>query len=104
MQNSLAKKANKTFIERALEQILGDKDITRSYHSQLKKACESALGKFSCILSKQKCHNKNTFFINDYPRSLLLLITGHHRNRDRIICNIYIVMFLCIFFQIRSFS
>lgn len=45
MLNSTTKKAKKTFIERALEQILSDKDITRSYHSQLKKACEAALGK-----------------------------------------------------------
>lgn len=32
------------FIIRALEKILTDKDIKRSHHSQLKKACESALG------------------------------------------------------------
>lgn len=38
--------AKKTFIERALEQILADKDISRSHHLQLKKACESALGKY----------------------------------------------------------
>lgn len=38
--------AKKTFIERALEQILADKDISRSHHLQLKKACESALGEF----------------------------------------------------------
>lgn len=31
------------FIVRALEKILGDKDIKRSHHSQLKKACDSAL-------------------------------------------------------------
>lgn len=29
---------------RALEKILGDKDIKRSNHSQLKKACDTALG------------------------------------------------------------
>lgn len=44
MQNHTAKIAKKTFIERALEQILADKDISRSHHLQLKKACESALG------------------------------------------------------------
>lgn len=46
MQNSITKKTKKTFIERALEQILCDKDITRSYHSQLKKACEAALSEY----------------------------------------------------------
>jgi len=33
------------FIVRALEKILSDKDIKRSHHSQLKRACEVALGK-----------------------------------------------------------
>jgi len=32
------------FISRALEKILSDKDIKRSHHSQLKRACEVALG------------------------------------------------------------
>lgn len=45
MQNPTVKNGNKTFIERALEQILKDKDISRSHHLQLKKACESALSK-----------------------------------------------------------
>lgn len=49
MQNHTAKTAKKTFIERALEQILADKDISRSHHLQLKKACESALGTFVLI-------------------------------------------------------
>lgn len=46
MQNNTNKMAKKTFIERALEQILADKDISRSHHLQLKKACESALSEF----------------------------------------------------------
>lgn len=37
-------KTKEMFILRALEKILNDKEIKRSYHSQLKKACESALG------------------------------------------------------------
>ncbi|KAI4470125.1 guanyl-nucleotide exchange factor [Holotrichia oblita] len=36
-------KTKEMFILRALEKILNDKEIKRSYHSQLKKACESAL-------------------------------------------------------------
>lgn len=43
MQTNL--KTKEMFIVRALEKILADKDIKRSYHSQLKKSCEVALGK-----------------------------------------------------------
>jgi hypothetical protein len=32
------------FIVRALEKILADKDIKKSYHNQLKRVCETALG------------------------------------------------------------
>lgn len=42
MQNNF-NKTKEMFIIRALEKILGD--IKRSHHSQLKKACEDALGK-----------------------------------------------------------
>lgn len=44
MQNN-SRKTKEMFIVRALEKILGDKDIKRSHHSQLKKACDKALGK-----------------------------------------------------------
>lgn len=54
--------AKKTFIERALEQILADKDISRSHHLQLKKACESALGEF---------HDKMSQIPTDYILSML---------------------------------
>lgn len=50
MQNNATKMAKKTFIERALEQILADKDISRSHHLQLKKACESALGTYVIMI------------------------------------------------------
>lgn len=67
MQNNTTKMANKTFIERALEQILADKDISRSHHLQLKKACESALGMYINIaLSYQM------FIIRLYNTSLLI--------------------------------
>nr|CAD7413974.1 unnamed protein product [Timema cristinae] len=36
-------KTKEMFIVRALEKILSDKDIRRSHHSQLKRACEVAL-------------------------------------------------------------
>ena len=32
------------FIVRALEKILSDRDIRRSHHAQLKRACETELG------------------------------------------------------------
>jgi len=35
------------FIIKALEKILADREIKKSYNSQIKKACESALGSFS---------------------------------------------------------
>lgn len=42
MQKSSGAKTKEMFIVRALEKILSD--IRRSNHSQLKKACEEALG------------------------------------------------------------
>lgn len=33
------------FVSRALEKILSDKEVKRSQHSQLRKACQVALGK-----------------------------------------------------------
>ncbi|XP_018336775.1 brefeldin A-inhibited guanine nucleotide-exchange protein 1 [Agrilus planipennis] len=41
MQSNI--KTKEMFILRALEKILNDKEIKRSYHSQLKRACETAL-------------------------------------------------------------
>lgn len=38
------KPAQEMFITRALEKILSDRDIRKSHHSQLRKACEIALG------------------------------------------------------------
>lgn len=34
------------FLTRALEKILSDREIKKTHHSQLKKACEVALGEF----------------------------------------------------------
>ena len=41
------KPANEMFLRRALEKILADKEIKKAHHSQLKKACEVALGGWS---------------------------------------------------------
>lgn len=38
-------KTQNMFLTRALEKILNDKETKKSYHQQLKKACEVALGK-----------------------------------------------------------
>ena len=37
-------KTQNMFLTRALEKILNDKETKKSYHQQLKKACEVALG------------------------------------------------------------
>lgn len=42
-------KTKEMFIVRALEKILGDKDIKRSHHSQLKKSCDLALGRWMIL-------------------------------------------------------
>ena len=40
----IKKRAKEMFLQRALEKILADKEIKKTSHSQLKKACEVALG------------------------------------------------------------
>ena len=37
-------KTKNVFLSRALEKILHDKETKKSHHSQLRKACETALG------------------------------------------------------------
>ena len=37
------------FLSRALEKILSDKEVKRSQHSQLRKACQVALGESVCF-------------------------------------------------------
>lgn len=50
-------KTKEMFIIRALEKILADKEIKRSHHSQLKKACEVALGNYAIIYNSQQKTN-----------------------------------------------
>lgn len=56
------------FITRALEKILNDREIKRSYHSQLRKACEVALGE---IKNEAKDYNQldNTSSALPLPKS-----------------------------------
>ncbi|GAA6095699.1 brefeldin A-inhibited guanine nucleotide-exchange protein 1 isoform X1 [Tachysurus ichikawai] len=41
------KKTKNMFLTRALEKILADKEVKKAHHSQLRKACEVALGSAS---------------------------------------------------------
>lgn len=43
------------FVSRALEKILSDKEVKRSQHSQLRKACQVALGEL-CLYLHQDSH------------------------------------------------
>lgn len=63
MQTNL--KTKEMFIVRALEKILADKDIKRSYHNQLKKSCEVALGKVSILtfIQQEKLSNVTSITI-----------------------------------------
>ncbi|KAG8002940.1 Brefeldin A-inhibited guanine nucleotide-exchange protein 2 [Nibea albiflora] len=58
-QNSQSKaensKTKSMFLSRALEKILSDKEVKRSQHSQLRKACQVALG--TCSLSSRPCRD-----------------------------------------------
>ncbi|KAM9855174.1 brefeldin A-inhibited guanine nucleotide-exchange protein 2, partial [Aulostomus maculatus] len=57
-QNSQSKAENSRtksmFLSRALEKILSDKEVKRSQHSQLRKACQVALDEIKAELEKQK--------------------------------------------------
>lgn len=43
-------KTKSMFLSRALEKILSDKEVKRSQHDQLRKACQVALGKCAQLL------------------------------------------------------
>uniref|UniRef100_A0A4W5NT75 ARF guanine nucleotide exchange factor 2 n=1 Tax=Hucho hucho TaxID=62062 RepID=A0A4W5NT75_9TELE len=47
-------KTKSMFLSRALEKILSDKEVKRSQHSQLRKACQLALDEIKIELEKQK--------------------------------------------------
>lgn len=49
------KKTKNMFLTRALEKILADKEVKKAHHSQLRKACEVALGKLCCLTSRFRC-------------------------------------------------
>ena len=43
-------KTKSMFLSRALERILSDKELKRSQHGQLRKACQVALGELLCFI------------------------------------------------------
>ncbi|KAK4872850.1 hypothetical protein RN001_014879 [Aquatica leii] len=53
-------KTGEMFIIRALEKILNDKEIKRSHHSQLKRACEAALEEIKRELKDSDVNNKTS--------------------------------------------
>lgn len=50
------KKTKNMFLTRALEKILADKEVKKAHHSQLRKACEVALGKLASYFSWSRTH------------------------------------------------
>ncbi|XP_023650940.1 brefeldin A-inhibited guanine nucleotide-exchange protein 2 isoform X2 [Paramormyrops kingsleyae] len=53
-QQTESTKTKSMFLSRALEKILSDKEVKRSQHSQLRKACQVALDEIKIELEKQK--------------------------------------------------
>lgn len=45
-------KTKSMFLSRALEKILSDKEVKRSQHSQLRKACQVALGEWARLVGR----------------------------------------------------
>ncbi|KAI1892875.1 hypothetical protein AGOR_G00138030 [Albula goreensis] len=53
-QQTESTKTKSMFLSRALEKILSDKEVKRTQHSQLRKACQVALDEIKAELEKQK--------------------------------------------------
>uniref|UniRef100_A0A8C2DNN2 ADP-ribosylation factor guanine nucleotide-exchange factor 1 (brefeldin A-inhibited) n=1 Tax=Cyprinus carpio TaxID=7962 RepID=A0A8C2DNN2_CYPCA len=54
------KKTKNMFLTRALEKILADKEVKKAHHSQLRKACEVALGQIILFCSPPPGDNKSS--------------------------------------------
>uniref|UniRef100_H2THF1 ARF guanine nucleotide exchange factor 1 n=1 Tax=Takifugu rubripes TaxID=31033 RepID=H2THF1_TAKRU len=54
------KKTKNMFLTRALEKILADKEVKKAHHSQLRKACEVALGKPLLYEKQSSLHGKSS--------------------------------------------
>uniref|UniRef100_A0A4W3IPU8 ARF guanine nucleotide exchange factor 2 n=1 Tax=Callorhinchus milii TaxID=7868 RepID=A0A4W3IPU8_CALMI len=55
------------FLTRALEKILTDKEVKKSHHSQLRKACEVALEEIKAEIEKQRIGDKNV--VSETPKA-----------------------------------
>lgn len=62
-------KTREMFINRALEKILTDKEIRRSHHSQLKRACEVALDEIKNDIRSHGLENSSTSSALPMPRN-----------------------------------
>lgn len=62
------------FIIRALEKILSDKDIKKSYHSQLKRTCELSLSKWKSTKSFSSC--SSIIIMSKYSSCLIWIIVS----------------------------
>uniref|UniRef100_A0A8C7T5P9 SEC7 domain-containing protein n=1 Tax=Oncorhynchus mykiss TaxID=8022 RepID=A0A8C7T5P9_ONCMY len=58
-------KTRNMFLNRALEKILADKEVKKAHHSQLRKACEVALGEIFYEGQGQECISKDTIIEAD---------------------------------------
>uniref|UniRef100_A0A673ZUG7 ARF guanine nucleotide exchange factor 1 n=1 Tax=Salmo trutta TaxID=8032 RepID=A0A673ZUG7_SALTR len=56
-------KTRNMFLNRALEKILADKEVKKAHHSQLRKACEVALGELYCQSSASETHSSKDTII-----------------------------------------
>ena len=54
------------FLTRALERILADKELKKSYNAQLKRNCQMALGNFCHNYSKKQLFQIFQFFLLKY--------------------------------------
>ncbi|XP_020383334.1 brefeldin A-inhibited guanine nucleotide-exchange protein 2 isoform X1 [Rhincodon typus] len=59
-------KTKNMFLTRALEKILADKDVRKTHHTQLRKACEVALEEIKAEIEKQSAGEKN---VSTLPRA-----------------------------------
>uniref|UniRef100_A0A4W3IGZ6 ARF guanine nucleotide exchange factor 2 n=1 Tax=Callorhinchus milii TaxID=7868 RepID=A0A4W3IGZ6_CALMI len=60
-------KTKNMFLTRALEKILTDKEVKKSHHSQLRKACEVALEEIKAEIEKQRIGDKNV--VSETPKA-----------------------------------
>jgi len=78
------KPVKEMFLTRALEKILSDRDIKKTYHTQLKRACEVALGRRClclrwCMLQKRRAPTSSVTVYRIQSETLELRVDVHCR-------------------------